>query len=75
MLAVAVWSCMIAITTCAWLLLWYVCLFTHFTENFVPHFVAKTRGYLDGTTNLIYYLVPFHHCGRSLFSISFGVVG
>ena len=30
MLAVAVWSVMIVITTCAWLLLWYVCLFTCF---------------------------------------------
>ena len=30
MLAVAVWSVMIVITTCAWLLLWYACLFTHF---------------------------------------------
>lgn len=65
MLAVAVWSCMIAITTCAFLLLWYVCLFTHFNETLFSTLLRiMTCGYLDGATDLIY-LVPFHHCGRS----------
>ena len=45
-------------------------------SGFVLHFVANnmTCGYLHDATNIIY-IVLFHHCGRSWFSISSGLAG
>ena len=58
MLAVAVWSVMIVITTCAWLVLWYVGFSGDCLALFLVDCMLTSSCALD-------ILARFHLCGRS----------